>query len=63
MRERLQGHEISRLAWSTAAGAFVCLTGIALGTTKTTALVAGVAAGAAVFLVLRLYGVRLPYRP
>jgi hypothetical protein len=63
MRERLQGREISRSAWSLAVGAFVCLAGIALGLTRGTALVLGATAGFAVFLFVRLYSVGRPPRP
>ena len=60
MRERLQGTEVSRAAWSLGVGASACLTGIALGLARTTALVAGGAVGAAIFLCLRLYGLNRP---
>ena len=64
MRERLQGPEVSRFAWSMTVGAFVCLAGIALGMTRVTALVVGGTTGVAVFLFVRLYSIgRPPRRP
>jgi hypothetical protein len=52
--QRLGGH---RLAWSTAVGAFVCLVGLAIGSTRAASLVAGLAAGVAALLLVRLYEV------
>jgi hypothetical protein len=63
MRARLQGREVSRLAWSAAVGAFVSLAALAGGSAGTAALVAGVATGAAVALLLRFYSVGSAGRP
>jgi hypothetical protein len=57
MRALLRSRELSRLLWSAAVGTSVCLGALALETRGLDAAVAGAAAGAAAYLLVRLHRV------